>query len=242
MIGGFIVTGNEPKRVIIRGMGPSMASVGVPGAISDPILRLFGPSGAPIAVNNNWQDTQRIEIETTGIAPQDLRESAIIATLPPANYTATVADANGSTGVGLVEIYDLNSAANARLANISTRGSVQTAQNVMIGGFVLGGSSINPAKVVVRALGPSLQQAGITGPLSNPTLQLFDNNGQIVVNNDNWADVPSQAAELQALNLAPSNPAESAIVATLPPGLYTAVVAGRNGETGIGLIEVYGVQ
>ena len=145
-------------------------------------------------------------------------------------------------GVGLVEIYDLNSAANARLANISTRGSVQTAENVMIGGFVLGGTSINPARVVVRALGPSLQSSGIADPLSNPTLQLFDNNGQNVFNNDNWQEVPSQAAELQALNLAPPNPAESAIVTMLPPGLYTAVVAGHSGETGIGLIEVYGVQ
>ncbi len=242
MIGGFIITGNEPKRVIIRAVGPSMSNVGVPGVINDPILRLFGPTGSPIGVNDNWQNTQQVEIEATGLAPQDLRESAIIATLPPANYTATVADANGSTGVGLIEIYDLNSAANARLGNISTRGSVQAAENVMIGGFALGGSSINPARIVVRALGPSLQAAGITDPLSNPTLQLFDNNGQIVANNDNWTDVPNQAAELQALNLAPSNPAESAIVATLSPGLYTAVVAGRNGETGIGLIEVYGVQ
>ena len=242
MIGGFIITGNEPKRVIIRGIGPSMTSVGVQGAINDPILRLFGPTGSSIAVNDNWQDTQGNEIQLTGLAPQDVREAAIIATLPPANYTATVADATGSNGVGLVEIYDLNSGANARLGNISTRGSVQTAENVMIGGFVLGGASINPARIVVRALGPSLQSAGIADPLSNPTLQLFDSNGQIVLNNDNWQDVPSQAAELQALNLAPPNPAESAVVAMLSPGLYTAVVAGRNGETGIGLIEVYGVQ
>jgi len=242
MIGGFIITGNESKRVIIRGVGPSMTSLGVSGVISDPILRLFSSSGSPVAVNNNWHDTQRDEIEATGLAPQDLRESAVIATLPPAAYTATVADANGNNGVGLVEIYDLNSAANAKLANISTRGSVQTAENVMIGGFVLGGTSINPAKVVVRALGPSLQQAGIAGPLSNPTLQLFDNNGQMVASNDNWPDVPSQATELQTLGLAPTNPAEAAIVATLPPGLYTAVVAGNGGGTGIGLIEVYGVQ
>jgi hypothetical protein len=242
MIGGFIITGNEPKRVIIRGVGPSMANVGVVGVLSDPILRLFGPSGSPIAVNDNWQDTQGTEIQQTGLAPQDQRESAIIATLPPANYTASVAAATGNNGVGLVEIYDLNSGANARLGNISTRGSVQTAENVMIGGFVLGGSSINPARIVVRALGPSLQSSGIANPLSNPTLQLFDSNGQIVINNDNWQDVPSQAAQLQALNLAPPNAAESAVVAMLPPGLYTAVVAGRNGETGIGLIEVYGVQ
>jgi len=241
MIGGFIVTGNEAKRVIIRGIGPSMTSMGVPGVVSDPILRLFGPTGAPIAVNDNWQDTQRTEIEATGLSPLDLRESAIVATLQPAAYTASVAGTNGN-GVGLIEVYDLNSAANAKLANISTRGSVQTASNVMIGGFALGGSSINPAKVVVRAIGPTLAQAGITNALSNPTLQLFDSNGQTVASNDNWADNPTQAAELQTLNLAPSNPAESALVATLPPGLYTAVVAGQGGGVGIGLIEVYAIQ
>ena len=242
MIGGFIVTGSEPKRVIIRGMGPSLSSLGVPGAISDPILRLFGSTGAPIAVNDNWQDTQRTEIEATGIPPQDLRESAIVATLAPGAYTATVSGMNGGTGVGLVEIYDLNSAAPARLGNIATRGSVQLGDNVMIAGFALGGSSTNSAKVVVRALGPSLGQAGITNPLSNPTLQLFDHNGQLVATNNDWQDVAAQAAELQALNLAPVNPAESAIVAMLPPGLYTAVEAGQGGGTGVGLIEVYATQ
>lgn len=242
MIGGFIVTGNEPKRVIIRGIGPSMTGSGVPGVINDPLLRLFGPTGSPIAVNDNWQDTQRAEIEATGIPPQDLRESAIIATLAPAAYTASVAGMNGDTGVGLIEIYDLNSGANAKLANISTRGSVQTGDDVMIGGFVLGGSSLNSPKVVVRALGPSLAQFGIDNPLSNPTLQLFDHNGQIVATNNDWQDVPAQAAELQALNLAPVNPAEAAIVAMLPPGLYTAVEAGQGGGIGVGLIEVYTTQ
>jgi hypothetical protein len=242
MIGGFIITGNEPKRVIIRGIGPSMSSVGVNGTVSDPILRLFSSNGSPIAVNDNWQDTQQAEIANTGLQPQDSRESAIIATLSPAAYTATVAAANGSNGVGLVEIYDLSSTANAKLANISTRGSVQTAENVMIGGFVLGGNSINPAKVVVRALGPSLGQVGINNPLSNPTLSLFDNNGQLVGANDNWTEDPAQASQLQALNLAPQSPGESAVVATLPPGQYTAVVAGQAGGTGIGLIEVYSIQ
>ena len=242
MIGGFIVTGNEPKRVIIRGIGPSLTSSGVPGAISDPILRLFGSNGAPLAVNDNWQDTQRAEIEATGIAPQDLRESAIIATLSPAAYTATVAGMNGGTGVGLVEIYDLNSAASAKLGNIATRGSVQLGENVMIAGFALGGLSSNSPKVVVRALGPSLAQAGISNPLSNPTLQLFDSNGQLVATNNDWQDNPTQAADLQALNLDPVHPAESAIVAMLPPGLYTAVEAGQGGGTGVGLIEVYTTQ
>jgi hypothetical protein len=242
MIGGFIVTGTESKRVIIRGIGPSMSSAGVAGAISDPLLRLFGPTGSPLSVNNNWQDTQQAEIAATGLAPQDSRESAVIATLSPAAYTASVVDANGGTGVGLIEVYDLNSGASARLGNIATRGSVQTAENVMIAGFALGGTSINPAKVVVRALGPSLAQSGISNPLSNPNLQLFDNNGQMVANNDNWQDEATQASQLQSLNLAPVNPAESAIVATLPPGLYTAIEAGQNGGTGIGLIEVYAIQ
>jgi hypothetical protein len=242
MIGGFIITGNESKRVIIRGVGPSMTSVGVAGVISDPILRLFGPTGSPLAVNDNWQDTQQAEIAATGLSPQDSRESAVIATLSPAAYTASVADANGSTGVGLIEVYDLNSGADARLGNIATRGSVQTSENVMIAGFALGGSSINPAKVVVRALGPSLALSGISNPLGNPSLQLFDNNGQLVANNNDWQEVAAQAAELQSLNLAPVNPAESAIVATLPPGLYTAIEAGQTGGTGIGLIEVYAIQ
>jgi hypothetical protein len=242
MIGGFIITGNDSKRIIIRGIGPSMGTSGVSGVITDPILRLFGPTGSQIGVNDNWQDTQRVEIEATGIAPQDPREAAIVATLSPGAYTTTLASANGATGGGLVEIYDLNAGANAKLANISTRGFVQTAENVMIGGFILGGNSTNPAKVVVRGLGPSLSQAGISNPLSNPTLRLFDSNGQSVAFNDNWQDDPSQAAELQALNIAPQNPGESAIVATLPPGLYTSVLAGQGGGVGIGVVEVYAIQ
>ena len=240
MIGGFIITGNAPKRVIIRGIGPSMASVGVTGTVNDPILRLFSASGSPLAVNDNWQDTQQAEIEQTGLQPQDPRESAVVVTLAPGAYTATVSATNG-TGVGLVEIYDLTTGANGKLANISTRGSVQTAENVMIGGFILGGTNINPASVVVRALGPSLAQFGIGNPLVNPTLSVFDSNGQIVASNDNWGDGPNQA-QLQAIHLAPTHPAESAVLATLPQGQYTAVVAGLNGSTGIGLIEVYSAQ
>lgn len=242
MIGGFIITGSESKRVILRGMGPSLTSAGIADVISNPILRLFGPTGSPLAVNDNWQDTQQIEIKATGIPPTDFRESAIIANLVPGAYTATLADLNGDTGVGLVELYDLNSGAIARLGNIATRGSVQTGNDVMIGGFTLGGASINAARVVVRALGPSLAQAGINNPLGNPALQLFDHNGQLVAFNDNWQDDPNQAAELQQLNLAPINAAESALVATLPPGEYTAVVAGVGGGTGVGLVEVYSTQ
>ena len=242
MIGGFIVTGDDAKRVIIRGLGPSLSQSGVTGTIDDPILRLFGPTGFEIAVNDNWRDTQQPEVEASSIPPQNERESAIVATLVPAAYTASLAEANGGSGVGLVEVYDLNSGAPARLANISTRGSVQVQDNVMIGGFSLGGSSTNPVRVVVRAIGPSLTAAGVNNALSNPTLRLFDNNGQSVAFNDNWRDDPNQAAQLQALNIAPGNELESAIVTTLPPGLYTAVVAGHNGGVGIGLIEIYAVQ
>jgi hypothetical protein len=242
MIGGFIITGNDAKRVIIRGLGPSLTNFNVPDAVNDPILRLFGPTGSVIAVNDNWKDTQQPEVEATGIPPTDTRESAIVATLVPATYTSSLAEMNNGSGVGLVEIYDLNSGATAKLANISTRGSVQTADNVMIGGFSLGGSSTNPTKVVVRAIGPSLTQFGVKNALTNPTLELFDNNGQRVALNDNWADDQNQAAQLQALNIAPGHANESAVVTTLPPGLYTAVVAGKGGGIGIGLIEVYAVQ
>ncbi|CAN5597274.1 hypothetical protein BH20VER1_BH20VER1_10060 [soil metagenome] len=242
MIGGFIITGNDAKRVIIRGIGPSLTNFGVPGVVNDPFLRLFGPTGTPIAVNDNWQDTQRSEVEATGIPPTSVRESAIVATLVPAAYTASLAELSGGSGVGLIEVYDLNSGATAKLANISTRGSVQTADNVMIGGFILGGSSTNPGKLVVRAIGPSLTQYGINNALSNPTLRLLDSNGQEVGFNNNWADDPNQADQLRQLNIAPENAAESAIIATLPPGLYTAIVAGQGGGVGIGLIEVYAVE
>lgn len=242
MIGGFIITGDDAKRVMIRGLGPSLANFGVPNVVNDPLLRLFGPNGSVIAINDNWQDTQQPEVDATGIPPTDLRESAIVATLVPATYTASLAEMTNASGVGLVELYDLNSGATAKLANISTRGSVQTADNVMIGGFSLGGSSTNPTKLVVRAIGPSLTQFGINNALSNPTLELFDNNGQRVAFNDNWMDDSNQASELQALKIAPSHGAESAVVTTLAPGLYTAVVAGQGGGTGIGLIEVYAIQ
>lgn len=241
MIGGFIITGNVPKRVIVRGIGPSLTAAGVTDAIDDPTLQLFG-SGGQFAFNDDWKDLQQADIEATTIPPTDDRESAIVVTLDPAAYTAVISGKNGKTGVGLVEVYDLNSPDDSRLANISTRGSVQTQDNVMIGGFILGGSNIQPARVVVRAIGPSLSQFGIPNPLANPTLELVNSDGQSVGFNDNWQDDASQAAQLQALNIAPTMANESAIVAILPPGPYTAIVAGQSGTTGVGLIEVYDVQ
>ncbi|MEO8440273.1 MAG: hypothetical protein ABI540_08640 [Spartobacteria bacterium] len=241
MIGGFIITGNVPKRIIIRGIGPSLASSGLTDLIADPTLQLFG-AGGQIAFNDDWRDLQESEIEATNIPPTDDREPAIIATLSPAAYTTVVSGKEGATGVGLLEVYDLNASADAKLANISTRGSVQTQDNVMIGGFILGGANMQPAQVVVRALGPSLASAGIADPLGNPTLQLFDSNGLSVGFNNDWQDDAAQATQLVALGIAPTAAAESAIVATLPPGSYTAVVAGQSGTTGVGLIEVYDVQ
>ena len=218
-----------------------MASTGLTDLINDPTLQLFG-TGGQIAFNDDWKDLQEAEIEATTIPPSDDREPAIIATLNPGAYTAIVSGKDGATGVGLLEIYDLNASADSRLANISTRGSVETQDNVMIGGFILGGTNIQPARVVVRALGPSLAQSGIAGPLGDPTLQLVDSQGQSVGFNDDWQDDPSQAAQLRSLDIAPSAVSESAIVTTLPPGSYTAIVAGESGAIGVGLIEIYDVQ
>lgn len=241
MIGGFIITGNTPKQVIVRGIGPSLASSGLTDLIDDPTLQLFG-TGGQIAFNDDWKDLQQADIEATTVPPTDDREPAIVATLNPAAYTAVISGKNGETGVGLLEVYDLNAPASSRLANISTRGSVQTQDNVMIGGFILGGTNMQPARVVVRAIGPSLSQFGILNPLANPTLELVDSDGQSVGFNDNWQDDASQAAQLQALNIAPTMANESAIVTILPPGPYTAIVAGQSDTTGVGLIEVYDVQ
>lgn len=241
VIGGFIITGDVPKKIIVRGVGPSLVDSGLTDVIDDPTLQLFG-TGGQIAFNDDWRDLQESDIAATMLQPGDNREPAIIATLSPAAYTAVVSGKNGMTGVGLLEIYDLDAPLGSRLANLSTRGSVLTQENVMIGGFILGGTITQPARVVVRAIGPSLANSGINNPLANPTLELFNGNGLSVGFNDNWQDDAGQALELQTLSIAPTAAAESAIVAILPPGPYTAVVAGQSGTTGVGLIEVYDVQ
>jgi plastocyanin len=235
LIGGFIVTGTDDKKVIIRGLGPSLTSQGVPGALQDPTLELHDGSGALLAFDDNWKDTQQAEIEATGIAPSNDLESAIVATLPANNsaYTAILRGKDNTTGVGLVEVYDLAQSANSQLANISTRGFVDTGNNVMIGGFILGNGS-GTANVIVRALGPSL---GISGELADPTLELHDANGALIMSNDNWKD--TQQSQIEATGIPPQNDLESAIVVTIAPAAYTAIVAGKNGTTGIGLVEVY---
>ena len=235
MIGGFIITGNASKRVIIRAIGPSLSARGVSGVLADPTVSLNGSGGA-IGNNDNWKDSQQAEIQSTGVSPSDDRESAIVATLPPGSYTAIVEGKDQTTGVGLVEVYDLNQPVDSKLANISTRGVVEPETNVMIGGFILGKGTA-AAKVVIRAIGPSLSQSGISGALSDPILDLRDGNGELVRSNNNWKE--SQQAEIEASGIPPQNDLEAAIVATLAPAPYTAVVAGHGGTSGVGLVEVY---
>lgn len=241
MIGGFIVTGSANKKVLVRGIGPSLAQSGIAGALADPFLELHGSGGSLLGSNDNWKDTQASDIQATTIPPSNDLESAIVATLPANNaaYTAIVKGTNNGTGVGLVEVYDLDRTVDSKLANISTRGLVQTGSSVMIGGFILGNRT-GAAKVLVRGIGPSLAQAGVTGALADPTLELRDANGALVQSNDNWKE--TQQAEIQATNAAPANDAESAIVATLTPASYTAIVAGKNGATGVGLVELFNLQ
>jgi hypothetical protein len=175
-----------------------------------------------------------------GLAPQNPNESAIVTTLEPGAYTAIVAGKNGGTGIGLVEVYDADSSAASQLANISTRGFVQTGDNVMIGGFILGGSNQN-TNIVVRGIGPSLAQFGLSNVLADPILELRDGNGALLFSNDDWQNDPAQATQLSAHGLALQDTKESGIFASLPPGAFTAILAGKNSGTGIGLIEIYNV-
>ena len=236
MIGGFIITGTDPKRVIIRAIGPSLINFGITDALADPTLELRGSQGELLSSNNNWRDTQEAEILATTIAPTNNFESAIVATLQPGAHTAIVRGVSDGTGIGLVEVYDLTSGAQAQLANISTRGFVETGSNVMIGGFILGNRS-GPARLIIRGIGPSLAQFGINNALPDSTLELRDSNGALVRSNDNWRE--TQEAEILAAGLAPQNNLEAAIAATLSPAAYTAIVAGKNGITGVALVEVY---
>jgi hypothetical protein len=237
-IGGFIITGSTSKKVIIRALGPSLAKFGVTDALADPVVELHRSDGAVIASNNNWRETQEAQIIATQLQPTNDAESAIVATLAPGSYTAVVGGVGNTSGVGLVEIYDLDDAGSAsQLANLSTRGHVLTANNVMIGGLIIGGN--NPLNVVVRAIGPSLVGVGVTNSLQDPTLELRNANGFLLFANDNWTDDPSQSAELTTLGLAPSNLKESALSLHLSAGPYTAIVSGKANTTGIALVEVY---
>jgi hypothetical protein len=237
-IAGFIVTGNTAKQVVVRGLGPSLAAVGVQGALSDPVLELYDASGNLLAANNDWQQTQAQVCRDANLAPSNDLESAILATLAPGAYTAILRGNGNATGIGLAEVYDLQTSATSKLGNLSTRGLVGSAQNVMIGGTIVTGS--DPARVVFRALGPSLAAVGIQNSISDPQLDLFDANGGKISSNNNWKD--SQQIAIAGAGLAPSSDLESAILADLAPGNYTAVVSGVNGASGIALVEAYHLQ
>lgn len=241
-IGGFIITGSAPKHLVIRAIGPSLTKFGFSAGevLTDPTLEVHGSGTFATISNNNWKDSQEALLRTDGLAPTNDLESAIDATLSPGNYTAIVSRNPGtpSAGVALVEVYDLDTAANSRLANLSTRALVGTGGNVVIAGFILGNKQ-GDDRIIVRGIGPSLSSFGIANALQDPTLELRDQNGALLRADNDWQDDAAQAAQVTAAGLAPSNPKESAIVATLPPGLYTAILAGLNNGSGVGLVEVY---
>ena len=235
-IGGFIISGSGPKRVLLRALGPSLKQFNLPG-LPDPVLELHG--GPAVITNDNWKDdpAQRTEIESTGLAPGDDLESAIVVTLSAGAYTGVVRDKSNTSGIAVIEVYDLTQAIPSRLANISTRALTGTGDNLLIAGFTLGSQSGNDT-IVVRGIGPSLANAGVPNPLANPIVELRSANGTLVAANDDWKQDPAQA-ELNNTGLAPSNDSESAFLRQLSPGAYTALLLGANNSTGIGLVEIY---
>ena len=241
LIGGFIVTGTQPKRMVLRALGPSLSGFGLSGVLSDPVLSVYDSSGTLIATNDNWQsDVNHSVVEANGLAPANPLESAIARTLAPGAYTVIVTGKDATPGIGLVEVYDISvpaNANNAKFVNMSTRGSVGTGDNVLISGFIVG--DVASATVVVRALGPTLSIAyGMSGVLSDPTLTIYDSSGSVIASNDNWLDNLNWI-DVMKNGLSPIDQRESALVLHLPAGAYTAVVRGANGATGTALVEVY---
>jgi hypothetical protein len=235
LIAGFIVQGSGNKKLVVRGIGPSLGGFGVADALQDPTLQLFSGDNQ-LGANDNWPDNPNAaEIVTTGLAPANGNESALLVLLAPGAYTAVLRGNNNGTGVGLVEVYDLDTAGPAKVVNISTRGFVFTGDNVMIGGFIITGT--DPAQLVVRAIGPSLDAFGVPTPLADPFLEIHDSNGVTIQTNNNWRD--TQEVALLATGLAPSNDAESAVLIPVAPGNYTAIVKGADDGTGNALVEVY---
>ena len=253
MIGGFIVQGTGTKRVIIRAIGPELTQYGITNALANPTLELHNATGALLGSNDNWQTTiiggiissnQVSDIQNSGHAPTAASESAIIVNLAPGNYSAIVRGVSNTMGVALVEAYDLSPGTTSILGNISTRGFVQTGESVMIGGFTVQGTGTK--RVIIRAIGPELTQYGITNALANPTLELHNTAGALIGSNDNWQTTiiggiitSNQVSDIQNSGHAPTAANESAIIADLPPGNYTAIVRGVNSTTGVALVEVY---
>jgi hypothetical protein len=230
LIGGFIITGTQQKKIIVRGLGPLLP---VNENLADPTLELHNSSGGLVATNDNWRDGQQDALKATTIPPSNDYDAAIVMSLDPGAYTAVLGGKGGTTGVALLEIYDLDLTVDSKLANIATRGRVGQDDNVLIGGtIVLGNGSTT---VLFRAIGPSLP--GVANALQDPTLELYNGQGQVVATNDNWQD--SQAGEIQNTTIPPNDPREAAILRPLTPGAYTAVVRGKNNTTGVALIEAY---
>ena len=240
-IGGFIITGVAPKKVILRAIGPSLHASGLNDVLADPILELHGADGDLMTANDNWKDDEATasELATIGLTPADDAESALVITLLPGRYTAIVRGNDEASGTALVEVYDGDLAADSQLANISTRGFVGTNDNVMIGGFIIGGNGQANGRVVIRAIGPSLSAFGITGALQDPLLELKNANGSTLISNDDWQQ--SQEMEINQTGLAPTDIRESALVTSLPDGNYTAIVRGKNDTTGVAVVEVYNI-
>lgn len=235
----MIATGTQSKTVIIRAIGPSLSDFGVPGALADPTLELYQGNTLLFYCDNWRSSTQQAEIESSGLAPNSDAESAIIWTLDPGqNYTAIVRGKDGQTGVAIVEAYDLDPAADSKLANISTRGFVQLDDNVMIAGLIVTQSE-GTLNILVRALGPTLGDFGVPATLANPTLDLVNSSGTVIRSNDNWKD--SQHAAIEATGLAPNHDEEAALLEAVAPGAYTAIVRGSGRTTGVGLVEVYNI-
>jgi hypothetical protein len=237
-IGGFIIQGTAPKHVLLRAIGPSIT--GVAGVLADPVLELHGPAGFTTVINNNWHDdpAQAALIQASGLAPTNNLEAAIDATLNPGAYTGVVRGNGNTTGIGLVEVYDLSQAVLSKLGNISTRALVGTGNDIVIAGFILGNHS-GTTRIVVRGIGGSLSGFGVPNPLADPKLELRDSNAAVLAQNDNWQDDAAQAAELTAAGLAPTNTSESGIAITLGPGQYTALLSGVGNTTGVGVVEVF---
>jgi phospholipase/lecithinase/hemolysin len=241
LIAGFVVSGSQPKKVIVRALGPSLTNFGISGALADPTLTLVNNSAvcAPVgcnvvASNDDWRNTQQAQIAASGFAPSNDLESAIIATLPPGAYSAVVSGKNGGIGIGLVDVYELD-ASTSIFQNLSTRGFVGTGDNVLIGGFIIGNGE-QPV-IVVRAIGPTLSSFGITQPLQDPMLEVRDANGGLIAFDNDWQENTPTA--VKAALLQPQDSRESAVVLSLPAGNYTAIVRGKNGATGVALVEAY---
>ncbi len=245
LIGGIIITGTDTKQVVLRAIGPSLAISNVDGVLADPTLELYDSTGALVAMNDNWMDNSAEDqtiLSSNDLDPTDDAESALVANLDPGAYTAIVRGVDETTGVALVEAYDLdNSTTDSKLANISTRGLIGTADSVMIGGFILSGGGGGLAQVIVRGIGPSLADDGVSDALADPVISLLNENGDTLATNDNWMDDPNMDTVVTS-GLAPTDPNESALYAVLPLGAYTVTMQGVNAETGVGLVEVYNID